>query len=122
MAQIVEHVERLPGVFIRLTRQAKNESAKWKPVMTIQNLHSFQDYVSPLVSFVRVSLSFHKSIEEFRTASLQTDDWISDPVVLVCRVFVSHMRVRNDQGSETFNDGWILYDGRHCDMDRKSVV
>src|SRR5262249_8240085 len=58
----------------------------------------------------------HEDIEEPWAAGFQTDDWIGHPPVRVCRFLVLHVRERNDQGREPFDNGWILHYRRHRDV------
>src|ERR1700741_1812241 len=96
MAKVIKQVERLTRVFICLPGQANDESAKGKPVMSIQNFHSLYNYISPLMSFIRIGLPFHKCIEELGTASLESNDRIRDSMIVIGRIFMSHVRVRHD--------------------------
>ena len=68
------------GVFISLARQTDDEGAEWKPVVPVENLHAFQDHITPLVCFVRIGLALHVRVEKTRAARLETDDRIDGPL------------------------------------------
>ena len=84
--------------------------------MLVERFHALQDDIAPLLGFVGISFTFHEYIEQARAAGFQTDDRISHAAIAIGRFFVLHMRERNNQRSQTFNDGRIRHDRRHRDV------
>src|SRR6266478_190517 len=116
IAQIIKQVERLLSVFLSFARQTDDEGAHRKYVVPVQNFHSLQDHVAPLVRLVRIRLPFHVGIEEPGAAGLQADDRIGVAFVRMRRALMLNVRIGNDQRSQTLNNRRILYDWRHRDV------
>src|SRR2546428_4295754 len=116
VAQIVKQLERLLCVCVRLSRQSNNEGTEWEPVVFVQNFHSLEHHVAPLMRFVRIRFALHENLEEARAAGFQTDDRISHALIGIGRFFVLHVREGDYQWRQSLNDARIFNHGRHCDV------
>src|SRR6267143_1400673 len=90
VAQIVKQVERLFNVVVSFAGKSNNESAKRKPVVPVQDFHSLQHYIAPLMPFVGICFAFHVSVEKACAARFETDNRVRRPLIQISRVSVLH--------------------------------
>ena len=84
--------------------------------MLVQDLHSLEHHVAPLMSLVGIGFALHENVEETRTPRFQADDRIRHAMIRVSRFFVLHVRVGNDQRRQALNDRRVLNHRRHRNM------
>src|SRR5882672_2145647 len=91
VTQVVKQFERFFCVCVCLSGQSNDESAEGEPVMLVQDLHSLEHHVAPLMSLIGIGFALHENIEETRTARFQADDRIRHAMIRVSRFFVLHV-------------------------------